>query len=202
MMLAAHARLDLRYEFVHFSSWAEMKPRMPGSTLPMLRLPSGELFPKKGGTETKDILIYLAQQSGGKIAVDRQDALYEVANVTLNKANPYLNRFAAEVFEGEEGAAFIALARDELAKLEAGLSASFLTGEQVGWVDFSMWHIVDNLLTLNPAVIDGCPKLVEWYDNVKGLEGVSQYLANRPRGGPFESSSYGMPGSIMVRDAK
>ena len=43
MMLAAHARLDLKYEFIHFSSWPELKPKMPGGTLPILRLPSGEL---------------------------------------------------------------------------------------------------------------------------------------------------------------
>jgi len=202
MMLAAYAKLDLKYEFVYFSSWGELKPKMPGGTLPVLRLPSGELFPKEGGTETKDILVHLAKQSEGKIAVDGQDALFEVADKTLNRANPFLNRWPAEKFEGEEGTEFIALARTEMGKLESGLATAFLSGETIGWVDFSLWHIIDNLRTLNPGVTEECPKLCTWYDKVRGLDGVAEYLAQRPKGGPFKTSSYGMPHSIMARDAK
>lgn len=199
MMLAAHAGLELKYEFVHFSSWPEMKPKIPGGTLPVLRLPSGELFPKQAGSETKDILIHLAQQSGGKIALEGQDDLFEVANKTLIMANPYLNFFPAEKIESDEGKEFITMAKAELEKLEAGLSTSFLAGDQIGWVDFALWTIIDNLRTLNPAVTDGCPKLCEWLERVKGLDRVADYLAQRPKGGPFETGIYGKPGSIMAR---
>lgn len=60
----------------------------------------------------------------------------------------------------------------------------FFGGDKPGAGDLSLWHVVDNLSHLTTEVDQGMgAKWAAWRQAVAELEGVRQYLAERPEVG-------------------
>ena len=58
--------------------------------------------------------------------------------------------------------------------------------------DFSLFHIINNTLTVKPSALDEHAEVKDWYAHMLLLPSVAKHLATRPRG-----DALGKPGSFI-----
>jgi len=77
---------------------------------------------------------------------------------------------------------------------------AFFGGTAPMYSDFAIWHVCDNTRAIEPGALNGEPRLGEWFDRVRALPAVEEYLQGRPaRGvGGAAKGGVGLPGSLMA----
>merc|ERR1712196_363709 len=96
--------------------------------------------------------------------------------------NPIVNVFRDETFEEKKAAYFSDAGFPARLRHFSKLLADrqFFCGTTPTYCDFSVFHILDNSLALNPAALDAYPNMRAYFDRVSGLPAIAQYLQERP----------------------
>lgn len=214
-MILRHCGVTFVDRHVPFAEWGEWKASgkvPPGRTgnvqLPVLELEDGTLMP-----ESIDIAKHVWTVIAGKKVMgsdpdllwalnDTRDAPFNSPDFILaGMVNPLLNWFP------EEDAA------PKIAPLVAGFPAffahvtpclgegPFFGGSEPNYGDFQIFHIVDNLCTLDggatmTALESTQPALAMWHKAMLQLPAVAAHLAARPQPG---SGEVGRSGSIIAK---
>ena len=100
--------------------------------------------------------------------------------------NPIFNWFTAEESDKKIEEYFETVALPTAKKFNDSLGEKvFLGGDNVGLGDFFYFHILDLQHTLKPKIsdIDELKGLFEWKKRMENLNGVKEYLLERPKTG-------------------
>jgi len=190
-MVAKYEGLDMPVNFVSMEEWGKMKSeKIP--FLPCLTQPDGAIM-----LEVGVILKHLATV-GGKLVIDaKQDELCTIANTRPIHADPMYNLPGGAVAMGwptvEEWIPMVAPVYEDLAtKLGDG---PFFAGEKPGYAEAYIFHNLDNHFAFAKAELtaavsaEAMGKLEAFYNRFAALDGIREYLAERP-------TTWGMPGSV------
>jgi glutathione S-transferase len=115
----------------------------------------------------------------------RCDMLFEAAQELTalpTNVNPIVNVFKDEMFKTKK-AEFFELSPPKLANLEAQLATSggpFFLGASPFYCDLGIFHVLDNILSLESTALDKYPSLKEFVASVAALPAVATYLDERP----------------------
>jgi len=192
-IIAAYGGVALENEELTFDQWGERKSEaIP--YMPYIKQPDGSnLF------ETEDVLKHLAEL-GGKFVMDdkAKELCHRANNPPLFIADPYLN-MPEEAWAGfslPSKADWIASAIPEYKKLAEELGdGPFFCGETPGYGEAFIWHNIENGMLVAKAEIsegvgeEAMAKLLGFHERFAALDGVKEYLANRPQ-------KFGAPGSL------
>jgi len=184
---------------ISFEEWPEHKKIVPNGYLPVLELANGEYL-----GETGDIAKYIATRAGYPLMPrdqEKQNAaerIFRISNTPpLNMNMPVTNWFMAEDAEKKipDCIANTLKALESLEPELIGSGGAFLGGKQPHYGDFGLFHVVNLFFTLTKP----SPKLTDvwrtWYDNIRCLPGVKEYLEERPKA---MSGKVGRPGSRIT----
>ena len=209
-LVAAYMGLRLDNARLPMREYHWMRQNSPNGLCPWLVLPDGRQI-----AETLDICIHIATMPS---PVGRQPApadetqrnVFEIANeppLMHSSENPMncawlLNMFPWAEAKGEV-AAYVRRGLKKLQRLNEELAAMnddgewpFFGGSTPGVGDFTLFATLDMILAISPQalVTHQLTALIEWYVTMRGLPGVSEYLAARPQLG---TQSLGQPNSLM-----
>lgn len=220
-MLLMYSGLEWEDAIVSMDEWRgggykeKMPPGRTGSKqLPVLEFPDCSLMP-----ESLDIAKWIAQQCSKtnpssslmpktpemNAKAERLFLLsddHENPHGGFGKANPLLNWFSVQE-SSEQLPAFFEKLPTILAHLasELGSGPYFCGGSSPTYVDFWIFHYLDNICTLDGgfslgrvAAAAGGDGLAGFCERMKGLDAVKRRLAERPQCG---TQSVGNPGSII-----
>ena len=183
--IARFGNLKVVDELITFPQWISgIKEAMPKKQLPVLKYGEDEkLMP-----ESVDIGIFLAKQTNGKIVVNEEQIKIaeECRDRPLSMINPIFNWFTAEESDKKIEEYFETVALPTAKKFNDLLGEKvFLGWENVGLGDFFYFHILDLQHTLKPKIsdIDELKGLFEWKKRMENLNGVKEYLLERPKTG-------------------
>jgi len=164
-------------EYYGVESWPEAKPKAPFAQLPLMEV-EGVLLAQTGA-----IIRYVAKKCelmpNDMLAAAKVDMIYE-ASEELNAINPIVNVFKAETFAEKKKAYFENIkGKPERIQKQLG-KGPFFMGEKPTFADFAMWHVLDNIRSVEPTYLDATPELTTFMKAVADLKGVKEYLGSRP----------------------
>ena len=216
-MILGYCSIAYVDQVVPLSEWGAMKssgklpPGAGGSVqLPILELEDGTMMP-----ESLDIAKHIWTKIAKKPVTgsdpenlwrlnDKTDGPFNSPDFPRpGMVNPYLNFFDEEEAAPKIGplvAGFPAFF-EHLAPLLAEAPGPFFGGAEPNYGDFQMFHVTDNLTTLDGGASLGAlegtqPALFAWYKAMEALPAVAAYLASRPQPG---SGEVGKPGTIIFK---
>jgi len=208
-MVAKYTGFEFKDRFVSFPEWGELKQKMPNGQLPVLQKADGELMP-----ESCDIALYVAENGKKKIVCDEEAQVLfaKCQNVPLAKSMPLLNFFGQDdVLDNKPLTLagmtmsfkdFLKEAEEEFKNLDQQLQkteGAFFAGNQVGMGDLGILFIYGNMIALQANFGEEflSEKFKAWVDSTKNLDGVKEYLMQRPKCG---TGKVGNPTSIAAVD--
>eukprot|EP00287_Rhodomonas_sp_CCMP768_P004648 CAMPEP_0196723330 /NCGR_PEP_ID=MMETSP1091-20130531/5461_1 /TAXON_ID=302021 /ORGANISM="Rhodomonas sp., Strain CCMP768" /LENGTH=235 /DNA_ID=CAMNT_0042065217 /DNA_START=54 /DNA_END=761 /DNA_ORIENTATION=- len=196
--LCEYAKLGYSDKVVQFDEWAEIKPTIPGGSLPVLVKPGGEMLP-----ETADIARHIAMLAPKELELMPEDEskakaaayIFDVGNEQpVSMLNPLTNWFSAEESASKVGGILpdvmktLVAVSDDLPE-----DKPFFGGDKPHYGDFGLFHYIDILRTLDDAEYRKLgDKWAAWYSSMANLPGVKELLLSRPKAGTGE---VGRPGS-------
>jgi len=218
-MILGYCGIAFVDNIVPLAEWGTLKAsgKMPAGKggnvqLPVLELEDGTMLP-----ESLDIAKYVWTTLAGKpvddpgsdpenlwLLNDRKDAPFNSPSFMLpGLVNPLLNWFAEEDCADRIGPFIEGFPAfyEHVAPLLADAPGPFFGGAEPNYGDFQIFHITNNLTTLDGGAILKAleatqPSIVAWYNAVLELPAVAAYLAARPQAG---SGDVGRPGSLMAK---
>lgn len=161
-----------------------VKEKMPKQQLPVLKYDKEErLLP-----ESVDIGVFLAKQTDGKIVVDEKQIQIaeECMARPLSVVNPLFNWYHAEQADTKIDEYFETVALPTAKKYNDLLGDElYFGGEIVGLGDLFYFHVLDLQHTLKPNISDDSDLdgLFKWKERIATLEGIKDYLNERPKTG-------------------
>jgi glutathione S-transferase len=191
-MIARYGGLKCDVELIDFDTWGARKgEKIP--FMPYITNPDGSIL-----LETEVICKHLATL-GGKFVVDaKQEELCKIANsAPIQLADPLYNLPDGGSSLGvpslkEWIEATAPVLKDLVVKLGEG---PFFAGDAPGYAEAFIFHNLDNSFAiakteLNAAIgAEDMAVLEAFYDRFAALDGIKEYLAERPK-------VWGMPGSL------
>jgi len=199
-MLAAYVGFQLAEEIIDMpgsDQWRKLKPTTPEGTLPLLRLANGEEFGRSDLMAT-----YIAENAVERTVniSDEQKQLFKETTIRpLDRPNLFLNVWRIGHVESmippwlESITAKIRLLENRLLKS----TGAFFGGESPGLADFGLFHFketLDVLLMFYGIKFSFDSKWEEWQNAFRRLDGIQDYLNNRPKSG---MKTLGHPGTII-----
>mmetsp|Transcript_7804 Transcript_7804/g.19348 ORF Transcript_7804/g.19348 Transcript_7804/m.19348 type:complete len:242 (+) Transcript_7804:55-780(+) len=213
-MILGHCKIsyvDRQVPFAEWGAWKASGSVPPGKTggvqLPVLELEDGTFLP-----ESLDIAKHVWTLAGKPVTGtadllwalnDKRDGPFNSPDfVVAGLVNPLLNWFSAEDAAPKippHVAGFPAFF-EYLAPLLDEEPGPFFGGAEPSYGDFQIFHIADNLSTLDggatmTALEATQPALTAWYQAMLQLPAVADHLAARPKPG---SGEVGRPGSLIA----
>jgi len=205
-MLAAYVGFQLAEEIIDMpgsDQWRKLKPTTPEGTLPLLRLANDNLKVTSEELGRSDLMAtYIAENAAGRTVdtSDEQKQLFKETTVRpLDRPNLFLNVWRISHVESlippwlESITAKIRLLENRL----LGSTGAFFGGESPGLADFGLFHFketLDVLLTFYGMKFPFDSKWEEWQNAFRRLDGIQDYLNNRPKSG---MKTLGHPGTII-----
>eukprot|EP00493_Phyllostaurus_siculus_P020950 UN21275 len=185
---------------------------MPKGQLPVLVKANGRKMP-----ESCDIALHVAENGAKSIVCDQaaQDLFAKCQSPPLAGSMPLLNFFSKEDVLADNGDKELALggmtltlngflkaAEEEFKKLDGELEkvdGPFFAGKEVGMGDLGILFIYGNMIALQKDFGEEflSEKFKTWVRKTKTLNGVKEYLADRPK---FGTGEVGNPNSIAALD--
>jgi glutathione S-transferase len=190
-MIAKYGGVQMKVNLITFEEWGQLKSdKIP--FMPFITQPDGKIV-----LETEYICKHLAIM-GGKFVVDsKQEELCKIANsAPMQLADPLYNlpdggaSLGVPPFE-KWLEAVIPVLKDLVSKLGDG---PFFAGEAPGYGEAFIFHDLDNQFALaKPELtagigLEAMAKLEAFYARFAALDGIKEYLAERPK-------VWGVPGS-------
>ncbi|XP_050412197.1 hematopoietic prostaglandin D synthase [Patella vulgata] len=175
---------DIRVErYEPESEWKDLKPTMPGGTLPVLEV-DGQLF-----GESVVIARYLAREFGldGKnnydklltdTIVDRIIQIRELFIRLMLEKDVEIRAVTEKKFLEEQLPAALNLI--EKHAQENKCTGDFLVGDKLSWADLAVFDMMDHIVAVKPNALGNHPKIAAIFKLVPSLPGLSEYLKNRP----------------------
>eukprot|EP00598_Pedospumella_elongata_P013584 CAMPEP_0184991906 /NCGR_PEP_ID=MMETSP1098-20130426/38847_1 /TAXON_ID=89044 /ORGANISM="Spumella elongata, Strain CCAP 955/1" /LENGTH=224 /DNA_ID=CAMNT_0027517429 /DNA_START=28 /DNA_END=702 /DNA_ORIENTATION=+ len=180
---------------ISFSEWPEHKAKLdicPFGQLPTLQLSSGEIIAQSG-----TILRFVAKLAGlypsDPLEAARADMVHEMAN-DMNAINAILNFWPClgDAFEQNRTNYFINFVKHaSYAETLLG-DKYYFGGSQPNYGDFSLYHVMNASVSVEPACLNAFPKLLRWMEAMYNMPRVRQYLEMRNNVG-----NLGMCGSLI-----
>jgi len=232
-MMMAYAKIKYNNRLVSDEEWPKLKPTMPEGAwiehfykpddwvgekqLPVLKLADGTMLP-----DSRHIAKYIAMAAGAPLWPDTEYQQKSAADLfRIGQEQPLLfmhqvvNMFPADeckphIPPGVCTAVHLLHSMDRRMR-----DGPFFGGEEPHYGDFSIFHIVDLVNTLDPTwKMQGFPgwddedgkgrgfhaTWIRWYDKMANLPGVKEYLAERPKAkyqGDAETPCIGKKGSLI-----
>ena len=179
------------------------KKQFPLSQLPVLEILQGETrsYVSQSGTIMRYLATKLKLTPEDPLEAAQQDSIFELSQ-EFAKVNPYVNLYSAADLPAflEKGAGngsgYPIKPQLHAASVILG-EKPFFGKETPAYADFNMWHYLDNIDTLVPGILDDFPNLKEYMVRLARLDGVKQYLQERPQLGDPNLGKDGAP----IRDA-
>lgn len=194
-MIAAYGGVKMDVELIDFAEWGKRKADKIAPFMPYITNPDGSIM-----IETTVIHKHLATL-GGKFVIDaKTEELCRIANEPpIVMADPIWN-----LPGGGDGGTPGTPGFEEWCKATAEVMQGYVTmlddgpffaGEQPGYGEAFVWHNLDNCFAIDKIKFtelvgeEGIGKLTAFYDRFAALDGIKEYLTNRP-------TKWGMPGSL------
>lgn len=197
--LLKYAGIPYTDRIISLKEWPAHKKIVPNGFLPNLKLPNGKYLP-----ETGDIARYIATRAGPPLMPTSQEhkeaaaRIFRISNTQpLSMLMPLTNWFSVEEAEKMIPAS-VGQTLKTLDSLEPELTKSggaFFGGNLPHYGDFGIFHVVNLYLTLSKPSPTLPNAWKRWYENMRTLPGVKQYLEERPKA---MSGRVGKPGSRIT----
>lgn len=194
-MILHYANIPYNDVTITFSQWPEHKARLdicPLGQLPTLQLPSGE-FIAQSGTITRFVAKMGGLYPSDPVEAARGDMVHEMAQ-DMNAINAILNFWPrlGDAYEQHKESYFRNLPR-HAAYAESLLGDQYyFGGSQPHFGDFSLFHVFDASLTVEPSCLKSFAKLQRWVHAMQNTPRLKSYLQQRQTVG-----NLGMCGSLI-----
>ena len=161
--------------------WADAKRGATFRQLPMLVTEDGVAI-----TQTGAIMRYLARRldliPDDPLTAARADEVFEGAHELFARFNPVVNFHTGDKFRDSKSACLPVL-HSRFADFELLLArhdGPFFLGENPLYCDFATFHHLDLAHFIDENILADYPLLQEFMAGMRGLPGLSGYLAERP----------------------
>ncbi len=182
-MILSYGNVQYNNVIIPVSEWPQHKASLdicPFGQLPSIQFPSGEIIAQSGA-----IVRFVAKLAGlypsDFLLAARADMVFELAQ-EMNVICPILNFWPmhSELWQKNNDAYFTNLPQyvEAARKLLGG--NTFFGGETPVFSDFSMFHIIDSTLTVQPESLNQFPTILKWYGSMRTLPSMIRYLNERP----------------------
>lgn len=161
--------------------WPEVKGKVPFRQLPMLVVDDQTNIAQSGA-----VVRYLAEMTGLQPDSSTQkaevDAIFEASQEWFNPLNPTINFAVGDDFAAKRDAQLpgLHLRLGDFERLLGQHDGPFFFGAQPYYCDFSVFHHVDLAHFFDADLLGDYPHLRTFMAAVGGLDGVKDYLAQRP----------------------
>ncbi|MGB1156438.1 MAG: glutathione S-transferase family protein [Alphaproteobacteria bacterium] len=161
--------------------WSEAKGRPPFRQLPMLVVDNETEIAQSGA-----IVRYLAGLTGLQPEDPAQrgdvDAVFEASQEWFAPLNPTINFAVGDDFAAKREAQLpmLHLRLGDFERQLGRFEGPFFFGDSPYYCDFGVFHHVDLAHFFDGDLLSDYPKLRTFMSAVRGLDGVSTYLAERP----------------------
>ncbi len=183
-LMMRHSNQPYRYAmgWEYFGKpWAEAKRGATFRQLPMLVTEEGTSIAQTGA-----IMRYLARRLGlvpaDPVTAALVDEVFEGAHELFAHFNPVVNFHTGNQFRASKEACLPVL-HNRFADFELLLArhdGPFFFGESPYYCDFAAFHHIDLAHFIDEAILADYPRLRGFMAGMRGLSGVSAYLAERP----------------------
>lgn len=189
-MMMRYAKIDYNYEYAfnYWSKpWPQCKELVPFGQVPVLIVKGDEanMIAQSGA-----ICRYIASLKPDLfkpidlVQCGRCDAIFDTAQELFAATNPVANFLTGEKFSGAV-AKFMETWPGKLAQYAKQLETSaaegpFFFGAKPMYCDFAVYHHLMTIRLLKADALDAAPAVVAFMAAFEGLEGVKEYLAERP----------------------
>lgn len=179
-----HTKTPYTYEMAwdYFGQpWPEAKGTVPFRQLPMLVVDDQTTIAQSGA-----VVRFLAEltglQPGSATQRAEVDAIFEASQEWFNPLNPTVNFAVGDDFAAKRDAQLpgLHLRLGDFEKLLAQHDGPFFFGSQPYACDFGVFHHVDLAHFFDADLLSAYPHLQTFMAAVRGLEGVKDYLTQRP----------------------
>jgi glutathione S-transferase len=194
-MILSYGNVPYENVVITPSEWTELKASReicPFGQLPTIKLESGEIIAQSGA------IVRFAAKLAGLYPADfveaaRADMVFELAQ-EMNVICPILNFWPmrSELWQKNHDAYYSNLPLFVEAARKILDTKPFFGGQNPCFADFSMFHIIDLTLVVQPSSLNAFPTILQWYTNMRGLPSLAKYLSERPG-----DSSVGFCGSFI-----
>lgn len=180
---------------IPFSDWPEHKAKLdicPFGQLPTIQMQNGEIIAQSG-----TILRFVAKLAGlypaDPLEAARADMVHEMAN-DMNSINAILNFWPClgEAFDQNRASYFKNFVKYAAYGETLLGDKYYFGGSQPHFGDFSLFHVMNASVSVEPACLDAYPKLRKWMAAMHNIPRVRQYLELRENVG-----NLGMCGSLI-----
>lgn len=166
----------------HFGDqWSEVKPMVPFKQLPILELDNGIQI-----GQSIAILNYIETVAGLSIRDPEKAAeacaILQSSQELFAPLNPTVNFAVGENFKAKRDAMRSDL-ESRFSDLERYLNkydGRYFVDDMPRAAEFACFHHLDLSKKLDPKLIDGFPRLMEFVDDMTSIDEVSDYMRNRP----------------------
>ena len=183
-LLLSASKTEHSYEMAwdyYGAPWSETKGRPPFRQLPMLVVDDKTEIAQSGA-----IVRYLARLTGMQPEDPAQlgevDALFEASQEWFAPLNPTINFAVGDDFLAKRDAQ-LPMLHLRLGDFERQLGkhdGPFFCGTEPYYCDFGVFHHVDLAHFFDKDILTDYPKMREFMASVRELDGVGDYLAQRP----------------------
>ena len=194
-MMLHCANIPYNDKTITFDKWPEHKAALdigPFGQLPALHLANGEIIAQSGA-----IVRFVAKLAGiypvDAIEAAQADMVHEMAQ-DMNAINALLNFWPmlSDAYIQNRESYFRNFPR-QIGYIEKLLgSKEFFGGNTPHYGDFSMFHIMDACLAVEPECLDAFPRTRKWVDNMANIPLLRLYPQKRST-----TSNLGMCGSLI-----
>ena len=183
-LLMRYCGIEYKYlmSWDHFDDeWSHVRSGVPFKQLPILELTDGTQI-----GQSIAILNYIEAISGNSIAdpvrAAEASAILQTAQELFAPLNPTVNFAVGDDFEAKR----IAMRPDLTSKfsdLERYLGkydGKFFIDDTPRSAEFALFHHLDLSKNLKPFLLSNITRLMQFFDDIQGIDAISEYLQKRP----------------------
>jgi len=159
--------------FTPFEDWPKLKPTTRFGQLPILYDDGFEI------AQSNAILRTIAKKHGLYGSNDKEASLIDQINDQQEDTRLTYLRLIYQEYDKEKDN-FIKSIPDKLAVFEKVLKENkggpaFFVGEKISYVDYTVFDLLDNLVTLSPTALDKFPVLKAFHSRMAGRPKIAAY---------------------------
>jgi glutathione S-transferase len=173
--LVADNDIPMEEQNVEFKDWAAMKGTTIFGQLPMFH--DGDF----AVAQSNAILRYVARKHGLYGKNEKEQAQIDMLNDQQEDVRLTYLRLIYQQYDTEKDN-YIKTIPEKLATIEKFLASNnggngFFVGDKVNFVDYNVFDLLDNLVTLSPTCLDTLPKLKAFHQRMAAREKIAAYRA-------------------------